>query len=412
MEAAEHFRRGVEALDETGTPPGSDREQVDLLTHLAASLQAGRGYAASGVDDAYARARTACERAKNDHRIVSVIRGQWMFQLLRGQYATALELADEMLALGDRRADTACLAEGHLYRGLVQMYLAHFDLAREHLHAAVTLYRQPRYDQIYEMQGDTGVGALAYLALVLWNLGRHEESRERSDLSLERAARVGGPVTRAQAWGMRSILHLSCGEPVALSHWVTKTHAYSVDHDLGYWRTVSSLLTGWLQGRAGQLASGISRLEESLDAYIASGSRLSLPHFHILLADLSVAAGDQRRALEVLRAGEEYIDDSGEQFAESELLQCKGRVLMAGDSPDPCGATAAYERAVRVAREQNARLLELRASTRLAAHQRKIGETCTARDQLAALCAWFAPTSELPDVVRARALVASESMTR
>jgi class 3 adenylate cyclase/predicted ATPase len=412
VEAAEHFRRGVESLDETGPHPGSDREHVDLLTHLAASLQAGRGYAASGVDDAYARARTACERAKNEHRIVSVIRGQWMFQLLRGQYGTALELADEMLALGDRRADTVCLAEGHLYRGLVQMYLAHFDLAREHLHAAFTLYRQPRYDQIYEMQGDTGVGALAYLALVLWNLGRHEESRDRSDLSLERAARVGGPVTRAQAWGMRSILHLSCGEPVALGHWVTKTHAYSVDHDLGYWRTVSSLLTGWLQGRAGELASGISRLEESLDAYLASGSRLSLPQFHILLADLRVAAGDQQRALDVLRAGEEYIEESGERFAESELLRCKGRVLMAGGSPDPCGATAAYERAVGVAREQNARLLELRASTRLAAHQRKIGETCTVRDQLAALCAWFAPTSELPDVVRARALVASEPMTR
>jgi hypothetical protein len=286
------------------------------------------------------------------------------------------------------------------------MYLGRFDLAREHLHEAFTQYRQPRYDQIYEMQGDTGVGALAYLALVLWNLGRHEESRERSDLSLERAARVGGPVTRAQAWGMRSSLHLSCGEPVALGHWVTKTYAYSVDHDLGYWRTVSSLLSGWLQGLAGELAGGISLLEESLDAYLASGSRLGLPQFHVLLADLRVAAGDQGGALDVLRAGEEYIEESGERFAESELLQCKGRVLMAGDSPDPCGATVAYERAVRAAREQNARLLELRASTRLGVHQRTIGEACTVRDQLVGLCAWFAPTSELPDVVRARALIA------
>jgi hypothetical protein len=130
------------------------------------------------------------------------------------------------------------------------------------------------------------------------------------------------------------------------------------------------------------------------------------------LADLRVAAGDEPRALDVLRAGEEYIEESGERFAESELLRCKGRVLMAGDSPDPCGATAAYERAVGVAREQNARLLELRACTRLAAHQRKIGEKCTVRDRLVGLCAWFAPTSKLPDVVRARALVASETMTR
>jgi class 3 adenylate cyclase/predicted ATPase len=413
LEAAEHFRRGLEALDGTPPHPGDDLEHVDFLTHLAASLQAGRGYAASGVDVAYARARTACERARNDDRLVSVIRGQWMFHLLQGRYGTALELADEMLALGERGDHPVRLAEGHLYRGLVHMYLAKFDFAREHLDEAFTRYQRPdRSDHIYEAQGDTGVGALAYLALVLWNLGHAKEARERSDLSLERAERVGGPVTRAQAWGMRSLLHLGRNEPAELGHWVEKSLAHSVDHDLGYWRTVSSLLSGWLEGRAGELELGTTRVEESLDAYLGSGSRLGLPHFHILLADLRLAAGDQRRALDVLRAGEEYIEETGERFSESELFRFKGRVLMAGDSPDPHGATAAYEWAVGAAREQNAKLLELRAATRLVAHQRRIGETCTTVDQVAALCDWFDPTLELPDVARARTLVASESMAR
>jgi class 3 adenylate cyclase/tetratricopeptide (TPR) repeat protein len=413
LEAAEHFRRGLEALDARGSHPGDDLEQVDFLTHLAASLQAGRGYAASGVDDAYARARTACERAGSDDRLVSVIRGQWMFHLLRGQYGTAAELADEMLALGGRGEHPARLAEGHLYRGLVHMYLANFDPARDHLDEAFMRYQRPeRSDHIYEAQGDTGVGALAYLALVLWNLGHAEESRERSDLSLERAERVGGPVTRAQAWGMRSILHLSRAEPAELRQWVRRTHAHSVDHDIGYWRTVSSLLSGWLRGRGGELELGTTRLEESLDAYLASGSRLSLPHFHILLADLRLAAGDRRGALDVLGAGEEYIEETGERFSESELFRFKGRVLMAGDSPDPHGATAAYERAVAAAREQNAKLLELRAATRLAAHQHKLGDAPAALDQVAALCDWFPLTSDLPDVARARALVAAEPMAR
>jgi predicted ATPase len=413
VEAAEHFRRGLEALDGAGPHPGDDVEHVDFLTHLAASLQAGRGYAAAGVEDAYARARTACERTSNDDRLVSVIRGQWMFHLLAGQYGTALELGDEMRALGERGDHPVRLAEGHLYRGLVHMYLADFDLAREHLDEAFTRYRRPdRSDHIYEAQGDTGVGALAYLSLVLWNLGHADESRERSDLSLERAERVGGPVTRAQAWGMRSILHLSRAEPVELGQWVHKTRAHSVDHDLGYWRTVSSLLAGWLQGRSGELELGTSRLEESLAAYVASGSKLGLPHFHILLADLRRAAGDQRGALELLRAGEEYIEETGERFSESELFRFKGRVLMAGDSPDSHAATAAFERAVSAAAEQNAKLLELSAATRLAEHQRRIGESCTALDRVAALCDWFGPASALADVVRARTLVASESMAR
>ena len=58
-------------------------------------------------------------------------------------------------------------------------------------------------------------------------------------------------------------------------------------------------------------------------------------------------------------------------------------------------APAAYEAAVRAAREQNAKLLELRSATRLVEHRRAIGEPCSAIDRLAALCDWFGAKSEL-----------------
>ena len=412
-EAADHFRRGFEALDEKGPEPGDDLERVEFLTLLGASLQAGRGYAAPGVEDAYAEARSGCERASNSDRLVAVIRGQWLFYLLRGEYGTALELADEMLALGQRDDHPVRITEGHLYRGFVHMYLANFDLARNHLGEAYARYQRPdRSDQIYEAQGDSGVMALAYLALTLWKLGHAEEALERSDLSLELAERVGGPMTLALAWGQRSILNLTRAEPGGLGHWVQKTYAHCVEFNVGYWRTVSSLLIGWTQGRAGELEAGATRLEESLDAYLSSGCRLSVPHFYILLADLRLAASDQPRAIDLLRAGEEYIEESGERFSESELFRFKGRVLMAGAAPDPDGAAAAYERSIAAARRQNAKLLELKAATHFAVHQRKIGESCTALEHVAAVCEWFPATSELPDVLRARKLVALESNVR
>jgi class 3 adenylate cyclase/predicted ATPase len=412
LEAAEHFRRGFAALDATGPDPGDDLERVDFLTHLAASLQAGRGYAAARVDDTYAKARTACERAGSHERLVPVIRGQWMFHLLRAQYGTALDLGKEMLALGERDEDPVHLAEGHLYCGLVHMYLGNLELARERLEEAFTRYQQhDPSDQVYGAQGDTGVGALAYLALVLWNLGHSEESRQRSDLSLGLAEQVGGPVTRAQAWGMRSVLHLSRSEPAEVRHWLEKTLAHSVDHNVGYWQTLGSLFSGWLEGHAEDLQSGTTRLRDSLEAYMSSGSRLSLPHFYILLADLRLAAGDRRATLDALSAAEEHIETTGERFSESELFRVKGRALMAGDSPDPHGATAAYERAVEAARVQNAKLLELRAATRLVVHQRRLGMPSTAHQTVASLCDWFTPASQLPDVVRARALVAGEPAT-
>jgi predicted ATPase len=211
---------------------------------------------------------------------------------------------------------------------------------------------------------------------------------------------------------MRSILHLSRAEPADLGKWIARTQAHSVDNDLGYWRAVSTLLAAWLQGRAGALQQGQQRLEAGLEAYASSGSRLGLPHFHILYADLKRVARDRRGALDSLLAAEEHIAETGERLSESELFRFKGRLLMAGDSPDVEAATFAFEHAVSTAREQNAKLLELQAITRLAEHQQKIGDRCTALDRVAELSDWFGADSQLIDVVRARALVTSGTMAR
>ena len=58
LEAADHFRRGLEALDEAGALAG---DRATLLTQLGASLQAGIGYAAPGVEEAYAEARRTAD---------------------------------------------------------------------------------------------------------------------------------------------------------------------------------------------------------------------------------------------------------------------------------------------------------------------------------------------------------------
>jgi len=411
-EAAEHFRRGLEELDDSPSGPHQARECADLLTYRAAALQAAYGYASAGVDEAYAAARSTYERAGNDDRLVVVIRGQWMFHLLRGQYGTALESADDMVTLGQRGEHPFALAEGHLYRGLVHMYLGEFELARRHLEEAFTHYRRPeRPDQIYDAQGDTGVGALAYNAVVLWNVGYPEESLRRSDLSLELAEQVGGQVTRAQAWGMRTILHLNRAEPAELSRWVELSRAHSVEHNIGYWRILSALFSGWLRGRAGELRAGSKEIEESLDAYTRSGCTLGLPHFCVLLADLRLAAGDPRGALEVLEVGRRHIEDTGERFSESELFRFMGRALLEGPEPDGDAATTAYQKAVEASRSQGAKLLWLRAATELTVYQRKIGARSTELAELSSLCEWFGD-SDVLDVTRARALLAAQEPVR
>ena len=409
VEAAEHFRRGLQALDAAGPEADTEEQRADFLTYLGAALQAGHGYASAGVAEAYAGARARLQATGGDERLSVVIRGQWMFHLVAAEYDAAYELAREMLARAAQGDSVVALAEGHLYAGMVHMYRGEMQAAREHLEQAISSYRRPeRVDQVYEALGGYGAGAHAYLASVLAYMGQEHESRAHSDRSLELSERVDQPVTRAQVWFMRAILHLGFAELREFGEWVEKVRAYSVDRNVRYYRTLASAYSNWGRAMAGEKGDGLARLQASIDSYVKSGARLGLVQLHVLLADLQLAAGARSAALEAIALGEEHMASSGERLIEVELLRCKARVLMAGPQPDAAASIAELERAVAVAERQDARLPQLRALRQLVTHRRRAGEDASTDEQrLAELCERFASDSQLHDLQRARALLQS-----
>jgi tetratricopeptide (TPR) repeat protein len=290
---------------------------------------------------------------------------------------------------------------------MVHMYRGEMQAAREHLEQALSCYRRPeRVDQVYEALGGYDAGAHAYLASVLSNMGQEHESRAHSDRSLELSERVDQPVTRAQVWFMRAILHLTRAELREFGDWVEKVRAYSVDRNVRYWRTLASAYSNWGRAIAGDRDDGILRVQSGIDSYLKSGARLGLVHLYVLLADLQLAAGARSAALEAIALGEEHMATSGERLTEVELLRCKARALMAGRRPDVASAVAELDRAVEVAERQGARLPQLRAVGQLVTQRRRMGEDASADEQrLAELCERFASDSQLPDLRRARAIL-------
>ena len=68
-------------------------------------------------------------------------------------------------------------------------------------------------------------------------------------------------------------------------------------------------------------------------------------------------------------------------------------------------AEAAYREAIAVARDQQARLLELRAATSLARLRGDQGKRAEARDLVAPIYGWFTEGFDTPDLTEARALL-------
>ena len=407
VEAAEHFRRGLEALEEAGDEAGSEQRQADFLTHLGAALQGAYGYATPGARDAYAQARVRWQAIGDGDRLLSAIRGQWIFHLNAAEYDTASDLAREMVGMAEEREERVLLGEGHYYAGMTAMYQGELRLAREHLETAISSYRRPeRVDEVYETQGDTGTGAHAYLASVLSFMGLERESVAHSERSLELAELVDRPLTRASAWFMLAMLHLGRGEAVEFGEWIEKARAYSVELNLRYWRTITSAYSNWVRAMAGDRGEGIARLEASIESFLGSGARLGLVHLYVLLADLQLAKGARSAALEAAALAEEHMVRSGERLIEVDLLRCKARLAMAAPEPGTAAALADLRLAVEVAERQEARLPQLRALGQLISLRRREGEDVSGDEQrLTALCEHFGPGSSLPELERARKIL-------
>jgi predicted ATPase len=127
-----------------------------------------------------------------------------------------------------------------------------------------------------------------------------------------------------------------------------------------------------------------------------------------LIAVLAEALGKIGPAEEGLRLLDQALAvgaDSGVADWEAELHRLKGELLLCQSAGNRAEAEASYNQAIAVARRQQAKSLELRATTSLARlwqGQRKHAE---ARELLEPVYDWFTEGFDAPDLIEAKELL-------
>ena len=90
---------------------------------------------------------------------------------------------------------------------------------------------------------------------------------------------------------------------------------------------------------------------------------------------------------------------------EAEVHRISGEIARLSPEPDAAKAEACFERALAVARAQQAKSWELRAATSLARLRRDQGKRDAARDLLAPVYGWFTEGFDTLDLKEAKALL-------
>ncbi len=134
--------------------------------------------------------------------------------------------------------------------------------------------------------------------------------------------------------------------------------------------------------------------------YRKTGAQIAMPQLLSQLAESHLELGQQDEGQAVLRDAIVTAERNDERFWEAELFRLQGDFLRAGKAGE--GAVIEqYQKAVDIARHQDAKSLQLRALTSLVQLRNDAGD----RAQLRLVCEWFSGQRQHRDLARARELL-------
>jgi predicted ATPase len=171
-----------------------------------------------------------------------------------------------------------------------------------------------------------------------------------------------------------------------------------------YYLSWAELLLGWSRAAAGEHEQGIAEIRRAIEAMQArAGARLS--YYRALLAEACLWASRTDEALESLARGFADIEKTGERWWESELHRLRGELLQLQPELGRGKPEACFHSALRVARAQGAKPLELRAGLSLGRWLRDQGQISEARQVLETVKDTVSEGVDLPDVREAESLL-------
>jgi predicted ATPase len=172
------------------------------------------------------------------------------------------------------------------------------------------------------------------------------------------------------------------------------------------WRDLSQRVVRRYATRiTGNPSDAVHQITSGIAAYRSTGSTLSSPTW---LSYLAKAHADLRQFDDAWRCiGEAIVavERTKERWWKAEVNRIAGEIALMLPKRDTAKAEAYFERALSVARQQQAKPWELRASMSLARLWRDQGKVQQARELLAPVYGWFTEGFDTRDLKEAKALL-------
>jgi class 3 adenylate cyclase/predicted ATPase len=404
-EAAAQLQKGLDQLALLPDTPERKQQELELRSSQGTVFTSIKGAGAPETGQAYARAHELWEQLGSPAGFLHIPFGQSNYHIQRGEVALAQRLAEGLLGVSHRRNDSAGMVLGHYSAGRNLMLIGKFASSRWHSEKALSLY-DPKLHRslVLELAFPPNVSSLGNLGFVLFCLGYPDQAAEHSSASIVEARRLAHRTCIAASLAFEARRLSLLGDHAALSERTDELVAVATEQGFRFWSAEGTLLRGWVKVKDGDVAEGISLLRAGTTALRATGMEAWTPHPFALLAEACEIAGEFEESLAWLDRALQVVETTGISWLAAELNRRQGQLLLRQGNNE--AAEELYGKALGIAREQEAKLWELRAAVSLARLRRDQGHRVEARDLLAPVYSWFTEGFDTPDLKEAKALLA------
>ena len=181
--------------------------------------------------------------------------------------------------------------------------------------------------------------------------------------------------------------------------------ALSTEQGFPLWAAIGTSFRGWALAMQGQGEAGMAQVRQGIAAWRATGAALAVPYLCTLLADVCDHLGHTEDGLQALAEAHTLVEQHEERWWEAEIYRLRGVLLLRQTGTPQAEAEAWFQRALDVARRQEAKSLELRAAMSLARLWQQQGKRAEAYDLLAPIYGWFTEGFDTADLQEAKALL-------
>ncbi len=371
-EAIHHLTKGLELLKLL--PESSERFREELLaqTCLGTALIATKGFSSVEVERAYSRARQLCEHAGEAPQLFPVLSGLWFFYTSRGEHLTARELAQHSLRIAQSVGDTGLLVQAHHILGVGFICTGHFLQALNSLEQVLTNYDARHHRSlVYTYGHDPAAVALTHMSWVLWLLGYPDQALRKCQEGEALAQRLNHPYTSLTVAAFATWVYQFTRNPQKVEELASQSISISTEHGFVFYRAYGLIMRGWALVERGRVSEGLAQMRDGLDEYRVNGGASIKPSFIALLAESYGKLGHSEQALNALAEAQDLADESEERWWQAELHRMKGELTLKQSDHNlspynrQLEAERSFQKALDVARTQQARSLELRAAMSL-----------------------------------------------